>query len=271
MTTISRKNVIMAFVAVSLLSSTFSMAAVTDNVANTKHNFSVTGASNVFTSNDPKATQVCSFCHTPHNAGKTRLLWNKANLNTLTVFKFYTSSDTLSNATKTGQSLPAGSPSLLCLGCHDGKTAMNILHTSSIGVDAAGAGVAGYPAGAKIISTVQGGATAPLTMPGPQINLFTGLLDPSMNLGMGATLTQGDNLTDDHPVGFSYTAAYTAKPTALFASPTDPKVRLFGSTSRVECSSCHDPHVDTSTDLTFKPFLVKSNTGSALCLSCHNK
>ena len=37
----------------------------------------------------------------------------------------------------------------------------------------------------------------------------------------------------------------------------------------VECASCHDPHVEETA--TRKTFLRIANTGSALCLTCHNK
>ena len=53
-------------------------------------------------------------------------------------------------------------------------------------------------------------------------------------------------------------------------------IRMYGNgtESRVECASCHDPHgVESSgSGSTFFPtFLRKSNTGSAVCLTCHNK
>jgi predicted CXXCH cytochrome family protein len=34
----------------------------------------------------------------------------------------------------------------------------------------------------------------------------------------------------------------------------------------VECASCHDPHTDAN-----PTFLRVANTGSAVCLACHNK
>lgn len=35
---------------------------------------------------------------------------------------------------------------------------------------------------------------------------------------------------------------------------------------RVECASCHDPHNTTN-----GTFLRRTNAGSGLCLTCHNK
>lgn len=266
---LTKKMVTLATLASGLVLTSLAMAG---NVANTKHNLSYNGAvGSVYKSNDPAATQVCVFCHTPHNAGQSRFLWNKAN-NTSINFRLYTSSGTLTSITKKS-TLPAGSPSLLCLSCHDGKTAMNILHSSSFG-DAAAATAAGYPAGTRMWSTTNGGLT-PAVMQEGLTDMFTGLPMPSMAIGGSAT---GADLTDDHPIGFSYSDAQVEKqatsnslhPIATVKS-ANPNVRFFGAKNRVECSSCHDPHADSNVNPALKPFLVQSNSGSALCLACHNK
>jgi predicted CXXCH cytochrome family protein len=270
----SKKVLLLVSVATGVFISSFAAAAVTSKVVNTKHNFTT---SNNFKA-DPASgmTQVCVFCHTPHNAGQTKLLWNKAN-NSTPNFRLYTSSGSLTNQTRKFSTLPAGSPSLLCLGCHDGVTAMNILHTSSSGVDAASNGAVGYPAGAKLIP-VQSQPLAPFAMPAPTTDMFSGISSPDMRIGGGAA-GGGTNLTDDHPIGFSYSAVISERAAAPGGLHTldDAKnagIRFFDNKTelnRVECSSCHDPHIDTTTDSSFWPFLVKSNTGSALCLSCHDK
>jgi len=82
----------------------------------------------------------------------------------------------------------------------------------------------------------------------------------------------GTNLSTTHPVSFilplksspDLVSSLTAKPPST-ADPTG-KVRLIN--GNVECTSCHNPHVqnmDPSTE-----FLVISNTNSALCLACHS-
>ena len=79
------------------------------------------------------------------------------------------------------------------------------------------------------------------------------------------------DLRDDHPVGFVYNTTLATTdgelndPTAL----SNASVVLFGTvaaTKTVECATCHDVHDDTNGN-----FLVMSNTGSALCLVCHDK
>ena len=66
-------------------------------------------------------TQVCVFCHVPHNAATSwgGPLWNHAN--TASTFGLYTSA-TLQGAT----SQPSG-VSRACLSCHDGTVAVNSL------------------------------------------------------------------------------------------------------------------------------------------------
>lgn len=259
MKTFAKNTVVLALIVTGVLVSTLAMAA--SNVANTKHNFSISGTSSF---HEIGFTQVCVFCHTPHNAGQTRLLWNKAGGNPGTFFKMYTSSGSLTSFTKKSK-LETDSPSLFCLSCHDGKTAMNVLHNSGQGTAAPG-----YPAGSKYAS---GNADflAPQAMP----DGWGGFL-PSVDLG-STTGTQdraGNDLTDDHPIGFSYDSVLTEEVANSLHTTNEAKnagIRFFGATNRVECSSCHDPHADYVTTPELKPFLVKSNAGSALCLACHNK
>jgi predicted CXXCH cytochrome family protein len=79
----------------------------------------------------------------------------------------------------------------------------------------------------------------------------------------------GTDLSYDHPISIDYNSGDTglnADSTVVPAlgGATIAVGMLFG--GDVECASCHDPH-----DATNPPFLVMANTGSALCLTCHNK
>jgi predicted CXXCH cytochrome family protein len=77
----------------------------------------------------------------------------------------------------------------------------------------------------------------------------------------------GTDLSNDHPVGFSYDASITGQgtPAKLVATPDPTKVKLFGASGarRVECASCHDVHTSAAR------FLRSPNTNSAMCLACH--
>lgn len=263
-----KTSVALALIAAGIMAASLAMAGV-GNVSNTVHNFSPGGYSAQLQST--RINEVCKFCHTPHNAGKNRLLWNKSNL-TAASYNMYTSSKTLSETVRTASSFSPDSPSLLCLGCHDGKTAMNVLHTSDTGVDAG----AGYQAGSKLFETSAG--FTPLTMQGFLTDGFGGML-PNMNIG--GTIdnpTKGNDLTNDHPLGFSYSAvlgepAAAARLNSIeqVGAKSSNRIKFFGGGKKVECSTCHDPHVDSTINTELKPFLVMSNSGSAICLSCHNK
>jgi predicted CXXCH cytochrome family protein len=82
-----------------------------------------------------------------------------------------------------------------------------------------------------------------------------------------AATNLGTDLTNDHPVGFSYDASITGQgtPAKLIQTPDPTKVKLFGAAGsrRVECGSCHDAHS------TAAGFLRSPNTNSSLCLACH--
>ena len=73
----------------------------------------------------------------------------------------------------------------------------------------------------------------------------------------------GQDLSDDHPVNFSYQQSIDNGDTGLNAAGSVDDLLLGGS---VQCASCHQAH-----DPQWEPFLRQSNVGSALCLRCHIK
>jgi predicted CXXCH cytochrome family protein len=78
----------------------------------------------------------------------------------------------------------------------------------------------------------------------------------------------GTDLSNDHPVSFTYDAALVTADGAL-NDPTAAPIAdwLYGAGSdQLECASCHDVHDNTNA-----PFLRLSNDNSALCLTCHIK
>jgi len=83
----------------------------------------------------------------------------------------------------------------------------------------------------------------------------------------------GTDLSSSHPISFAYDAALVAADGGLVDPTTGPS-GLGGtidddllSAGKVECSSCHNVHNESGAD----PLLVKSNAGSQLCLTCHDK
>jgi len=89
----------------------------------------------------------------------------------------------------------------------------------------------------------------------------------------------GTDLSNDHPISFTYDAILASTDGELF-NPTNTTSGLGGnidadmlfgaSNNQVECASCHDVH-DAAGAGAGGYLLVKPNTGSALCLTCHNK
>jgi predicted CXXCH cytochrome family protein len=201
-----------AAVAAGLLLASVSAAAA---IANTRHNLSISGPGTVKAAVE---TQICIFCHAPHNNAPSSPLWNRRSPGG--TYVPYASSTAAGAA---GQ--PTGA-SLMCLSCHDGTIALGEVLSRSSSIPMSG-GVTTMPAGAG---------------------------------------RSGTDLSDDHPVSFSYSAAFAAARGELVApAALTGRVRLDAS-GQLQCTSCHDPHDDT-----YGKFLVVANQASALCQTCHVK
>ena len=185
------------------------------SIITTKHNLAVGGPGSVKAATE---TQICIFCHTPHNGTKDAPLWNRSSSGQ--TYATYTSS-----TAKAHPGQPTGD-SKLCLSCHDGTIALGTVHSRPAGI------------------ALQGGTTV---------------------LPAGAARL-GTDLSDDHPISFTYDAALASAngqlrpPSALTGS-----VHLDGS-GQLQCTSCHDAHNNQ-----FGKFLTVSNTASALCVTCHDQ
>jgi predicted CXXCH cytochrome family protein len=88
----------------------------------------------------------------------------------------------------------------------------------------------------------------------------------------GPTLL-GNDLSNDHPISFVYDSALAASVAGL-RDPSAAPSGLGGTirdnllfNDRLECASCHDVHNSHNQD----SLLVKNNSGSALCITCHVK
>ena len=176
-------------------------------------------------------TQVCVFCHTPHMAaGRTQdPLWNHS-LSTVATYGVYSSVTMNVVPTELAGSGQAG---LLCLSCHDGTVAVNTLWKQPSDGNAGSTPVAG------------------------------GVLLANMAINTSAGGYLGSDLTNDHPVNFSYNTSITGGDTHIRSTPSG-SIVLFGGT--VQCGSCHNVH-----DPQYAPFLRQSNAASAVCLACHDK
>lgn len=89
--------------------------------------------------------------------------------------------------------------------------------------------------------------------------------NPGSGLTIGASTDIGTDLANDHPVGFDYSASDADDAEVKAIDDAGVAALLFPG-GEMWCSSCHDVHDNTDV-----PFLVMSNSGSALCLTCHIK
>lgn len=112
-----------------------------DSIVTTKHNLAVNGPGSAKAVTE---TQICIFCHTPHNSSHEAPLWNRSSSGQ--TYTPYTSS--------TAKALP-GQPtgdSKLCLSCHDGTIALGTVHSRPAGITLQG-GVVRLPAGNALLGT----------------------------------------------------------------------------------------------------------------------
>lgn len=269
----------------------------TGTVANTRHNLTqrppAGGVSGVIM--DPYRNdygEVCVYCHTPHGANTTinAPLWNRTNPGTsYTVYNLTGSQASGNTVTQPGAN------SLACLSCHDGIVAVDSI------INMPGSGK--YNAG-QATAQNDGFLNASWNnSSGPDATVHLGMASclvchaPGAFVGAGATdftaAVLGTDLRDDHPVGVRYPATGAGvdfnAPTATRANirffdtngngrPDKNEIRLYdsGEGFEVECASCHDPHgvgpgLGGSGGPFNKTFLRLSNSGSAVCLSCHVK
>lgn len=251
-------------------------------ISASKHNL---GSNNTSGNHVSDTAEICVFCHTPHGSNTLMIaapLWNKRI--TSAAYSSYTS---LNSATFDAVQNGPGDVSLACLSCHDGTQAMdNIINApGSGGYNSTGGGVSGL---VYTWTAVQGKVSA------------EGFLQNSTT---GANIPMLDtDLRNDHPIGINYcgAASNTALITAVgncadkdfnsgiggggskawidtpggttggaFEKSDLPLYNYSGGVGiRVECATCHDPHQDPSTVATF---LRVANSGSKVCLTCHNK
>jgi predicted CXXCH cytochrome family protein len=114
--------------------------------------------------------------------------------------------------------------SLLCLSCHDGTIALGNVKSEPFPIP------------------MRGGL---LTMPPGPADL-------------------GTDLSDDHPISFTYGSGLSARRNELIHPSTlTNKVKL-DNMGRMQCTSCHDPHNDRN-----GKFLTMQNRGGVLCTTCH--
>lgn len=222
-------------------------------IAGSKHDLSTTGplttVGNTMTEN-----RICVFCHTPHFAAKAGTadvtgldyypLWNHAL--SVATYATYTNGGA---ADPTNPANPVnlnadlsngpGGVSKLCLSCHDGSVALNAY-------------------GVFQNNPTVGGNNFAIT---------------DLTNGSSFQIGAGGSLANHHPVGFNYDQV-AAVDTGIYPSDTIMNgssglpISSFLWYGNIECVSCHSVHNKGNDGYTF---LWVDDTGSQLCLSCHDK
>lgn len=122
------------FVAVLLVVSGLAGA---QSIQTTRHNLSASGPGPYKASTE---TQICVFCHTPHNGNTLAPLWNRTNPGSTYSMYWSPTMDAYESAAAAPQ--PGGSTKL-CLSCHDGTIALGV--TVASGTIAMAGGVTTLP------------------------------------------------------------------------------------------------------------------------------
>jgi len=254
-------------------------ALAATSITASKHNLGSGGPGPV---NTTSTTEVCVFCHTPHggDTAKSAPLWNRgAGAATYFVYDGLWGDRPSSfdgGQDSDGKALTVGSISALCLSCHDGATALDLL----------------------------------INKPGSGANTATTYTFTDTIGSLNGMTNIGGDLKNDHPIGVAYCGgkkpSSTGNATDVATNCKDADfnnasssgglfwvdttggtaarektdmilyVRNFGTTTgnwpAVECGSCHDPHNADSFEANKSvAFLRIKNDNSQLCLTCHKK
>ena len=226
--------------------------AATEDIRATVHNLS--------TYSDPTqggTNEVCVFCHTPHGSNSDFVgapLWNKP-IDPNVTFQVYGGGQTTGGTTVD----QPGDVSRACLSCHDGVSGVNVV------INAPGSG--NYDPNGIYLN--YRGSTQPWRMPFP--------------FAVGKNGAGGNyDLRDDHPVGVVYRGDESNPPASLKPTNTQingwniagdkdgnpgPTIGDLLRNGKVECVSCHNPHLNA-------PRFLRSgdgNTNSSVCRTCHDK
>lgn len=168
---------------------------------------------------DDGTDQICIFCHTPHSASSKGQLWNRTdNISPIGggAFPLYGGAvaikDAASGANYDGTNYPNGA-SRLCLSCHDGVTAIGeVINSGSSGLS---------------------------------ISSLGSLADEAL---LGPSATTIIDLETSHPISFTYDADVLSHIVGVKPGEyaiTALAIEIMDKESRMQCTSCHDPHLDT--------------------------
>lgn len=196
-------------------------------VVGTVHNLSVSGPGAIKALGE---TEVCKFCHIPHNPVVPQPLWGHA----LSRVPSYA----VPQMRRQGQAWEPPQPdgaSRLCLSCHDGTVALGDLGR---GRQVAMAGREGLSPGQQGFLGTDLSGSHPVSFVVP--DEAAAPADPGDDMGL--------------------------KP--LAAIRADGQVRLDGA-GKMQCTTCHDPHSDRNYQPGVVPHFWVKSAVTEVCQTCH--
>ena len=235
---------------------------VLSGMAGGPHDFTSTASDSIGQKMIGPTNFLCGYCHVPHisSSGIAVPLWARKSLVTGTthtgiVFGNYASAlmDATTQPVNTTDNF-----SSFCLSCHDGSQMFASSAYQSMPV----------PHGTP--------------WPGTSVGFDTVRVPSYMN--MSTTGSYG-GLSHIHPVNFIYNTALAGLDAGLYDPGAQKYLYMdatYGAVGRlfpdgsgnltVQCSSCHNPHINTKTQTAgTTPLLEGTLDGGKLCVACHAK
>ena len=215
-------------------------------IANTKHNLSSSGVGTIKATSE---TEICAFCHIPHDTRAGKPLWNRETPATDYMYKSEYMSRT-NYATPNTLGMNKDEPGIIsrqCLSCHDGTIAIGDIYM-----------IRGSLLGDKVIDMIG--------------------LQSGDTLSLGDMGYLGTDLSIHHPVGVEYNPNNVkffdigSKSIELQQPPLrDVRLYKYFGEDYIECSSCHDPHSENRKFLRVPTKSSYAQTIQTLCTNCHDK
>jgi len=206
-------------------------AAYGGGIATTPHNLSVSGPGPI---KSPTETEICVFCHSPHNGNPRTPLWNR-DMSAVGTYRMYWSQTLEAYPSRPAAPQPDGA-SKLCLSCHDGTIALGALRSRR--------GDIPVSAGPTLRPPAKGHLGTDLSGSHPISFVYRN------------ALAAANNAAGDMPL-------------RLPSTLNDPDVKL-DAEGKMQCTTCHDAHDDSNYRPGVVPHFYVKSSWSALCLTCHD-
>ena len=254
--------------------------AKSQSVVNTVHNLSTSGTGDIKATSE---SEICIFCHTPHNSRPLSPLWNRDDPGV--TYILYNSSTIDASP---GQ--PDGS-SILCLSCHDGTIAIGNVYTKATDISLV-SGITFMPSGNSNLLTdlsddhpisfiynsslaISDGElkdpasiTWPVELEDDKLQC-TSCHDPHKNTYSKFLLASPQNSTlciSCHDRDYWPGSSHSTSNSTWNGSGSDPWVHTeYSTVSENACENCHKTHGAGSSELLLKYEIEENN-----CLDCHN-